>query len=143
MADLARAIVSRLRQLVGDRRHAKRRQVRLSFSISIVGSRIIRNGARRVSKIDGHTLDISSTGIALIVPTIRIGEHYLVGENRTLNVKLELPTGPVEMKVNPIRYESLEEHKTETGYLIGARISEMTQADRARLDEYLLQLLDR
>jgi hypothetical protein len=85
-------------------------------------------------------LDLSERGLALVVPAIRLGEHHLVGENRSLNVRLELPDGPVEMQVAPVRYESLEEHETETGYLIGARILTMTEADRARFSEYLASL---
>jgi hypothetical protein len=78
-------------------------------------------------KLDGHTLDVSATGLALVVPAIRIGEHYLAGADRKLHIKLELPSGPVEMKVTTVRYESLED---ESGYLIGARILEMSDADK-------------
>ena len=63
-----------------------------------------------------------------------------MGENRKLNVKLELGEGVVEMKVAPIRYESLEEHETETGYLIGAKIVEMSDTDRERFTKYVTGL---
>jgi hypothetical protein len=91
--------------------------------------------------VDGHTLDISSTGLALVVPAIRIGEHYLAGADRKLFVKLELPSGPVEMKVATVRYESLEESSDESGYLIGARISEMSDQHRASYVAYVSKLL--
>ena len=77
--------------------------------------------------------------MGLIVPAIRIGERYLVGEDRRLHLKLELPTGPVEMNITPVRYESLEE-ETQAGYLIGARIEDMNPADRAKFAEYISQL---
>jgi len=80
-------------------------------------------------------------GLALIVPTILLGEHHLIGENRKLKVVLELPQGPVVMQVVPLRYESLEEHKTETGYVIGAKIVEMTDAHRERFTNYVTGLL--
>ncbi|HKR22492.1 MAG TPA: PilZ domain-containing protein, partial [Pyrinomonadaceae bacterium] len=99
------------------------------------------NGYRRLPTLDGHTLDISSTGLALIVPAIRIGEHYLAGADRKLFVKLELPSGPVEMKVGTVRYESLEESSEESGYLIGARIIEMSDADRATYNAYIGKVL--
>ncbi|MBA3766164.1 MAG: hypothetical protein H0W99_04075 [Acidobacteria bacterium] len=41
------------------------------------------------------------------------------------------------MLVNPVRYEKLDEDKAETGYLIGVRITEVTDADRARFNAYL------
>jgi hypothetical protein len=58
-------------------------------------------------------------------------------------VKLELPVGPVEMQVTPVRYESLEEHETETGYLIGVRITAITEADRAKFAAYVSSLPQR
>ena len=106
--------------------------------MSLSDPRVSRNGARRIPSLDGHTLDISSTGLALIVPAIRIGEHYLAGDQRRLHVKLELPTGPVEMKVSTVRYESLED---DTGYLIGARIVEMSDTDRGSFEKYVAKVM--
>ena len=141
MSELPRRIVSTLRRFVGNRRHSKRVQARLNFTINLSDPRVRSNGHRRLPALDGHTLDISSTGLALIVPAIRIGEHYLAGEERKLFVKLELPSGPIEMKVATVRYESLEESREETGYLIGALIIEMSDADRAKYNAYIAQVL--
>jgi len=96
------------------------------------------NGGRRLPKLDGYTLDISITGLALVVPAIRIGEHYLAGADRELHVKLELPSGPVEMKVVTVRYEDLEDG---SGYLIGARIREISDADRASFEKYVAKVM--
>jgi len=90
--------------------------------------------------LDGYTLDVSVTGLALIVPAIRIGEHYLAGADRELHVKLELPSGPIEMKVATVRYESLED---DTGYLIGARILELSDSDRASFEKYVATVIQR
>ncbi len=141
--ELARSIVSRMRQFVGERRHAHRQQVRLPFTLSVVSSAKGLDGMRRISSVDGHTLDLTSNGMALIVPTIRLGEQHLVGENRSLNLKLNLPNGPVEMRVTPIRYEALDEDESQSGYLIGVRITEMQEDDRARFSAYVSSLLDR
>lgn len=138
--ELARLLVSRFRQFVGDRRYAKRVKVRLAFSISLAGPTASLNGSRRVSSLKGHTFDLSNTGLALVVPTIIVGEHHLVSENRNLNVRLELPDGPIAMHVAPIRYESLDEHATETGYLIGARIIGVAEEDQARFNAYVSEL---
>jgi hypothetical protein len=93
--------------------------------------------------MDGHTLDLSANGMALIVPAITLGEHHLVGENRTLRVQLELPLGPVGMQVLPVRYERLEEQASETGYLLAVKIVGMLEEDRARFAEYVSRLLER
>ena len=143
MSELPRRIVSSLRRFIGNRRRCKRVRARLTFTLSISDPRVNSNGARRLPTLKGHTLDISTTGLALIVPAIRIGEHYLAGADRKLHVKLELPSGQVEMKVATVRYESLEENGEETGYLIGARITEMSDADRANYNTYVGKVLNR
>lgn len=97
------------------------------------------NGSRRLPSLNGHTLDVSSTGLALIVPAIRIGEHYLAGADRKLHVKLELPSGPLEMRVVTVRYENLEDG---SGYLIGARILEISDADRTSFESYVAKVMD-
>lgn len=142
MSELPRRIVSHLRRFIGNRRGHKRVRTRLNFTISLSDPRVNTNGSRRLPTLDGHTLDISTTGLALIVPAIRIGEHYLAGSDRRVYLKLQLPGGPIEMKVATVRYEALEETDEETGYLIGARIVEMADADRASFDKYLAQILN-
>lgn len=143
MSELPRRIVSRLRRFIGNRRGHKRVQTRLNFTLSLADPRVNSNGARRLPTLNGHTLDVSSTGLALIVPAIRIGEHYLAGSDRRLHLKLELPTGAVEMKLSTVRYESLDESQEETGYMIGARIIEMADSDRASFEAYVAKLLTR
>jgi hypothetical protein len=140
VVELVRSIASRLRQYAGDRRHAKRVKTRLNFTLSLVGPALSSNGTKRVISIKGHTLDLSSTGIALIVPSIIVNEHHLVGENRNMHVTLELPDGPIEMNVLPIRYERLDEHPTETGYLIGVKLNSVEALERLRFENYVSQL---
>jgi hypothetical protein len=141
MSELPRRIVSRLRRFVGNRRRSKRVRVRLSFTLSLSDPRINTNGHRRLPSLDGHTLDVSVTGLALVVPAIRIGEHYLAGDERKLYIKLELPAGPVEMRVATVRYESLEDSRDESGYVIGARIVEMSDSDRASFEKFVAKVM--
>ncbi|HEY6803433.1 MAG TPA: PilZ domain-containing protein [Pyrinomonadaceae bacterium] len=141
MSELPRRFVSRLRRYIGNRRKVKRAYVRLSFTLSLSDPRTTSNGSRRSASIEGHTLDISNTGLGLIVPAIRVGEHYLVGEERSLHLLLELPDGPVNMSVVPVRYESLAEDSPESGYIIGARLVEMDVSERERFDDYIGKLL--
>src|SRR4030095_11161957 len=103
MSELPRRIVSRLRRFVGNRRRSKRVRANLSFTLSLSDPRISSNGHRRLPSLDGHTLDVSATGLALLVPAIRIGGHYLAGDDRKLHIRLELPSGPVEMMVAHVR----------------------------------------
>ena len=141
MSELPRRIVSQLRRFIGNRRRCRRVRTRLTFTLSLSDPRVNSNGARRLPTLKGHTFDVSTSGLALIVPAIRIGEHYLAGSDRRLYLKVELPSGAVEMKVSTVRYESLDESEEETGYLIGARIIEMSDADRASFNSYVNKLL--
>jgi hypothetical protein len=140
MAEFTRAIVARARQYVGDRRRSRRLSVSLPFSLALVSASKSLNGTRRVSSMDGHTLDVSENSLALIVPRITLDEHHLVGENRNFNVNLELPDGPLEMQAAPVRYERLDEHRGESGYLIAVKIVGMSDIDRTRFAEYIAKL---
>ena len=135
MSELPRRIVSQLRRFIGNRRRDKRVRTRLTFTLNLSDPHVNTNGSRRLPSLNGYTLDVSVTGLALIVPAIRIGEHYLAGAERKLHVKLDLPSGPVEMMVVTVRYENLEDG---SGYLIGARISEISDADRKSFEKYIL-----
>ncbi len=143
MSELPRRIVSHLRRFIGNRRGHKRVRARLNFTLSLSDPRVNTNGSRRLPTLDGHTLDISTTGLALIVPAIRIGEHYLAGSDRSVYLKLELPSGAVEMKLATVRYEALDDTDQETGYLIGARIIQIADADRASFEKYVAGILSR
>ena len=138
MSELPRRIVSHLRRFIGNRRRSRRMRARLSFTLSLSDPRVNSNGSRRLPKLDGYTLDVSTTGLALVVPAIRIGEHYLAGADRKLHIKLELPSGPIEMKVATVRYESMDD---ESGYLIGARILEMSDTDRVSFAKYVANVM--
>lgn len=137
MPELIRAIATRLRERFGNRRRAPRHRVRLPVSVSPLENKKGANGARRAgAALEGYTRDISSTGLALVVPVIRIGDIYLT-EGRTLEILIEHESGPVVIYATAVRYEKLEEETADKGYLLGLRITEMSDDDRARLNEYL------
>lgn len=70
----------------------------------------------------GETVDMSRSGIAFVVSSIRDNEKYLVGQERKLNVEIDLPTGRVEMQVIGKRYEKVGIHLSDEKFLIGANI---------------------
>ena len=85
----------------------------------------------------GETTDMSHSGIAFVVSSIRIKENYLVGEGRVLNAELDLPNGKVSMKIVGQRYEPVGEHISTARYLVGASISEITDENREAYDDFL------
>ena len=134
MPERLRDIASRLRAFLGSRRHAPRRLARLRVSVSLLDTKPRASSAA----LEGHTRDVSANGLALILPAIRIGERYLTGDSHLLRITLRLPDASIQIQGVPVRYEHLdEEGAEETGYLIGVRIKEMSDQDRALFDEYL------
>lgn len=93
--------------------------------------------------ISGEAADVSKTGIAFIVASIRLKEFYLVGQDRKLNLELDLPEGKVRMKVIGRRYIKIGQHLTDERFFVGAEIVEMTAENRQIYDEYLRFALKR
>jgi len=87
--------------------------------------------------ISGETKDLSQSGIAFTVSSIRLKENYLVGENRTLNAELDLPNGKIQMKIVGVRYEPLGETVSAAKYLIGAKITQITQENKEVYEDFL------
>lgn len=145
MPELIRSLAAHLRSLVGNRRRAKRYRARLSFRLALLDEKAKQRAKpagepRPLLKLEGYTRDLSATGLALVVPTIRIGEHYLAGDGHILLLTLELPSAIVEMRVRTVRYEKLDEEEdasAERGYLLGVSIAEMSDEDRSGYDAYL------
>ncbi len=140
MPELIRSIAGRLREFVGNRRRAPRYvthlEVGLALNVSLPGADARQKDGDPV-RLAGYTRDISASGLALIVPTIRVGGQYVTGETRRLRIMLKLPTGPIEIHAAPVRYSPLEEGGDDTGYLVGVQITGMSDEDRALYDAYL------
>jgi c-di-GMP-binding flagellar brake protein YcgR len=137
MPEHLRSIVNRMRRFVGDRRRAARFAARLPVTVSLDEPN---EATAREHALAGHTRDVSATGLAIILPAIRVGGRYLAGEGRTIRVALVLPTSTIRLRAAPVRYERLDDVTDETGYLVGAHITEMSDEDRARFVEYLHKL---
>ena len=86
--------------------------------------------------VAGHTVNISTGGLAVMLHAQKIDEKYLSGGEGSMSIELDLPNGgSVEIQATPVRYE-----KRDDGYLIGAQISEMSGRDRELFEEYLQEL---
>jgi hypothetical protein len=144
MPELIRSIAGRLREFVGNRRVAPRYvthlEVGLALNVSLPGADASKKDDKPL-RLAGYTRDISASGLALIVPSIRVGGQYVTGENRRLRIMLKLPTGLIEIHATPVRYSPLDdEDGVDTGYLVGVQIVSMSDEDRARFTAYLEQM---
>ena len=135
MPERLRTIASRLREFMGNRRRAPRRKVRLAVFVSLLDAA---PGAPPAGGVAGHTRDASESGLGVVLPVIRLGGRYLVGEGVTLRLTLKLGEGSARLYGTPVRYERLEagaDGQTDPGFLLGIRLHE--DGDRALLAEYL------
>ena len=85
----------------------------------------------------GETCDISRTGIGFIVPVIRFKEKYLVGQDRPLNVEIDLPNGKVYLRAMGCRYEKVGIHISAERFLVGAKITSLTAHDKEIYETFL------
>ena len=136
MLHLIRSLEASVLKLVRSVRQSPRHGRRLPFTLTMLDQRN-RHYARHAIKTSGYTRNFSETGIALVVPGIRNGDHHLAARNRRLLIVLELPTGPIRLQAAPVRYERL---RSGTGYIVGARIISMTDGDKLRFLKYLQRL---
>jgi c-di-GMP-binding flagellar brake protein YcgR len=137
MPELIRSVVSRVRTYLKDRRQSPRLRVRLVLSVSVLRKASANGSAASARTLKGHTRDISTTGLAMLLPQVHLAGYHLAAEGRELHVTLQLPDAPIEMLVLPKRYEMLDDTELGCAYLIGARITDVSDDDRVRLESFI------
>src|SRR4051812_26035156 len=112
MPKIIRKFFSKLNGKIIRRFAPSRRTTELPIKITVEPDRntgrLVLN--KEILSIRGSTKDLSTTGIAFWVDSIRLREHYLVGEARILNAEIDLPNGKVKMQIVGRRYEQVGEH---------------------------------
>jgi hypothetical protein len=136
---MLRKLIAKFNRSLTERVVAARHHYEVPIKIWIEPDRTTGSLQKSISHltISGETKDMSKTGIAFVVPAIRLREYYLVGENRTLNAELDLPGGKILMQLVGQRYEPVGQHISETKYLIGASIQKMSVEDRGAYEEFM------
>ena len=140
MQNFIRTLAGRLRGVVSDRRRAPRIEARLFFSISPLEGNSSNSGVGPPQTLVGRTSNISESGFALILPSLRLGTTYLNDEHSTLRLILDLPTQRIEFHIVPARSYQLGANDKEQGYFIGAKIIYVSDDDFSRYKEYLRKL---
>jgi hypothetical protein len=135
MPELVRNLVGRLRAALADRRRAPRKLLRLPCTVTINDPHASAAPQRPAPTLSGFTHDASASGVALVLPSVRVGGRYLT--DAELRLRLELPDGALELLARPVRYEQLPPDAAEAGYLIGARVAHIDAASRARFESLL------
>lgn len=128
----------------GERRRSPRLdatlEARLEFSVLMIDAKAKGSGVQRMMAFAGHTINLSETGLAVVVHAKQIDESYLTDCEGAMRIELELPDGPLEIRATPVRCERIVEGKAESGYFIGAQIVKMSERERERYIKYLSDL---
>lgn len=66
----------------------------------------------------GYTRSASTDTLSLVAPFYQFGYRYLMGRDRTLQVELRLPTGPISLQGFPVRYTKLSDDEPGDGYMM-------------------------
>jgi hypothetical protein len=90
-------------------------------------------------KLDCRTRDLSESGVGLTADTIYLGYTCVVDEGRALTLMLELPNGVVEMEATTAHYLRVGGEQS-ASYLIGLRITSMSEENRSLFLSYLEEL---
>jgi hypothetical protein len=133
MPEHLRKLTSRLRDFFADRRRAPRYRVSLPVSVSLLDA----EASAEPVLVQGRTRDVSEDGVGVILPNIRVGGRYLVGDSVTLRVTLKLPEGYARLYGTPVRHEKLEAADADTGFLVGIRLTDTADRDRTLLVNYI------
>lgn len=137
--EMIRSLVTKITGLIAQRSHATRKKYAAPVKISF--ERVNNSGIHTSTAdgvfISGETVDMSKTGISFMVSAIRVKENYLVGQERVLNIEIDIPREKVRMQVIGRRYERENIHESVERYLVGAEIVHISDADAEVYDHFL------
>ncbi len=137
---MLRELVTKFHRTFAERRASARKKYSLPVKVCFAPeakSLVKTQGRCDESFLSGETTDISETGIGFIVAAIRIKEKYLVGQDRLLNVEIDLSGRKVRMQVKGVRYERVGIHLSTERYIVGAQIASVNEEDRDAYEHLL------
>jgi hypothetical protein len=125
-------------------RSGRERRLKPRFTAELTCSLSLAEGERDIlfpnEKLACRTRDLSESGVGLVADSIYLGYTCVVDEGRSLLLSLELPNGAVEMETTAAHYLRLGGDEQTANYLIGLRITSMSDENRALYTSYLDEL---
>lgn len=136
---MLRELASRFSLTLIERRASVRKKYQLPLKVCFAPEKNPNNVTRTCDDLflSGETVDISETGIGFVVSSIRIKEKYLVGQERLLNVEMDLAGKKIRMQLMGVRYERVGIHASTERYLVGGVIVDMSPDDRQKYEYFL------
>lgn len=136
---MIRELASLFSRTLTERRASPRRKYHVPVKVCFAPEPNAHNLTAKCEEqfLSGETTDVSESGIGFIVSAIRIKEKYLVGQDRALNVELDIAGRKIRMQVMGVRYERVGIHASTEKYLVGARITEISSDDKRKYEFFL------
>ena len=145
MSQVLHTIEERLVCFFNGRRVAKRFRVaceaRLPVGVSMPNERIDPNAEHYPEPIMGRTRDVSETGLSLVLPWLSLGDERVDMPGYPLRIVLCLPTGIIIVHAETVRCELLAGAGARERYLVGARITRLSEHDRRQYHAFLSTLI--
>jgi len=120
------------------RRRFKRRVVQIEVTLKFRPPRALRTSTLGDLTLIGRTRDLSEEGLSIIVSAGNI-DRYLKQKENSFSVGLRLPSGLITFEAIPVHFKRMASGAGGS-YLIGSRLTQIDQQQRARLQEYLKSL---
>ena len=117
-----------------NRRQNARYKARLMASVSLV---VEESEESDLATVLSYTKDLSREGMALILPSTRMGCHDLSAGDHLLSIILAISTEANLSLTARVVHCGLYEDESGTGYLVGVRIEEISAEDRILYDEFI------
>jgi hypothetical protein len=86
----------------------------------------------------GTSLNISPNGLSLMLPAISLNHYYPTRVELSVRLFLDLPDDPVEIQATAVYARRIDVRAPEQGSVIGLRFNEISERNRNRLLEYLV-----
>lgn len=135
MLDMLRSFGDNVRSFLRKLRPAPRYSSRIAVKISLLDYTLSRYIP--VPIMDGQTFNLSSSGLAMILPDINLEGRSLVVEGTKLLAVLDLPNGMVRLQAKPIHFRRADKYVRSAGFIVGLQITEMDGKNFARYLRYL------
>ena len=107
-----------------DRRRERRFEARLDahlvLSAAFLDAEADASEAAPLS-LYGHTRDLSDGGLGIVIPLVSFDPRSC-SCGLPLRVRLDLPTGPLEVEAEAVHCEPLGGHEPVDGFLVGAKL---------------------
>jgi hypothetical protein len=121
-----------------NRRTGPRHRVRLAAGITL---REIDTDESQWPSILAYTRDVSREGMALVLPSSRLGCYELSEGEHVLHIILALsPETSIKLSVLVVHCGILSEDESGAGYLVGVKFEEISAEDHILYDEFLSNL---